>query len=186
MRRVALFGLIAMALAATLPDRLSAVILNDVGPHVSAEGIARILDYLGRPPDWATHAEAALGLQAALGADFPDVPPEVWQTQAQTQFQATETGLALRYDAALKTALLEQAAAGPPPDLWPLFEALKPLPTGVIRGANSDILQADTLAEMQTRHPAMRAVEIPNRGHVPFLNEPGAVALIHDILDRIA
>ena len=41
-------GLIAMALAHAHPGRLSGVVLNDIGPEVAAEGIARIMDYVGR------------------------------------------------------------------------------------------------------------------------------------------
>ena len=64
---------------------------------------------------------------------------------------------------------------GPPPDLWPLFLALDGLPCGVIRGANSDILSAETFATMmQRRLPALQAAEITSRGHVPFLDEPEA------------
>ena len=54
---------------------------------------------------------------------------------------------------------LDRTVAGWLPDwlswlhwlLWPLFDALKPLPAGVLRGANSDILSVQTLAEMRRR-----------------------------------
>lgn len=177
-------GLIAMVLAATQPRRLNGVILNDVGPEVSASGIARIMDYVGRAPDWPDLQSAARGLQAAMAAGFPDVPLGVWHRQVAAQYhEVDETTLDLRYDPALRQALLEQAAATPTPDLWPLFDALAPLPCAVIRGANSDILTAQTLEQMQARNPDLRAVTIPNRAHVPFLDEPAAVALIHTILD---
>ncbi|SLN24401.1 Tropinesterase [Falsiruegeria litorea R37] len=177
-------GLIAMTLAATQPQRLAGVILNDVGPVVSPEGIARIMEYVGKPPVSKTYGEAAKAMHAALAPQFPDVPAEVWQQQVETQYDETPDGLALRYDAKLRDALIEQAAAGPVPDLWPLFEALKELPTGAIRGENSDILEPGTLAEMQTRHPEMLTAVIPNRGHVPFLDEPQSLSLIRNILER--
>lgn len=178
-------GLIAMVLAATLADRLAGVILNDVGPVISADGIARIIDYVGRPPRWTSHAQAADGLKAALGADFPGLPDTNWLQMAQAQYHEISDGspLTLSYDAHLRDALLAQAKAGPPPDLWPLFEALKPLPTGVLRGENSDILGADTLAEMQRRHPEMRVAIVPDRGHVPLLDEPQSLTLIRQILE---
>lgn len=183
-------GLIAMMLAAGHADRLAGVILNDVGPVLSADGLARIIDYVGKPPPWTSYAQAAAGLKAALGRDFPDLPDDVWTHMAQAQYCEADGGLILRYDAHLRDALLAQidaqADAGSPPDLWPLFAALKPLPTGVLRGANSDILEAETLAEMQRRHPDLIVATVPNRGHVPLLDEPQSLTLIRQILEQTA
>ncbi|TNJ47753.1 alpha/beta fold hydrolase [Phaeobacter sp. B1627] len=179
-------GLVAMALAATVPERLSAVILNDVGPEIAAPGLGRIFDYLGRPPSARTHAEAAVALERAMAADFPGVPSQRWREEVETFYIETPEGLELRYDLRLRDAMLAQAAAvaelEDPPSLWPWFEALAGIPAGVIRGANSDILSADTYAEMQRRLPALHAVELPDRGHIPFLDEAPAIALIHTVL----
>lgn len=176
-------GLIAMALAASQPDRLSGVILNDVGPVVDPSGMARILDYVGKKPGAKTIEQAAQNLSDALRPQFPGVPPSVWRKQAEFQFRAAPEGLELRYDEDLRTALQEQVATGATPNLWPLFEALHGIPTGVIRGANSDILSSETLSEMQARHPDMISAEIPNRGHVPFLDEPQSLDIIHRVLE---
>ncbi len=175
-------GLIAMALAAGHIERLSAVILNDVGPVISAEGIARILDYVGKEPVSRTYEAAAAAMKAVLAPQFPGVTDHVWLAQAKAQYRQTDNGLALRYDPRLREALETQAATGQPPDLWPLFDALKPLPVGVLRGANSDILEAETLKQMQDRHPGLIAVTVPDRGHVPFLDEPESLELVNRVL----
>ncbi|WP_171131633.1 MULTISPECIES: alpha/beta fold hydrolase [unclassified Ruegeria] len=176
-------GLIAMALAASHPARLSCVILNDVGPVIDPNGLALIMTYVGKRPAAKTYDEAATGLQSVMEARFPGVSLERWRTQAENQYLETPDGLQLRYDPKLRDALLDQSAAGPAPDLWPLFAALRDIPTGLIRGQNSDLLSPDTLVEMHQRHPGLRSVEIPDRGHVPFLDEPQAVDLIHTILE---
>lgn len=179
-------GLIAMALAASARARLAGVILNDVGPEVSAEGIARIIAYVGKAPDWSDLDSAAAGLQAALERQFPGVPLARWRLLADAQYRVEGGGLVLRYDPRLADALRAQAEAGSPPDLWPLFAALKGVPTGVIRGANSDILSPETLAQMQDTLPDMHSVVIKDRGHVPFLDEPEALALIRTVLEEAA
>lgn len=179
-------GLLAMALAASHPERLSGVILNDIGPVVGARGIARIMDYVGKTPRAKTLDAAAADLKAAMEAEFPGVPLAVWRQQAEYQYRQTETGLELRYDPALHKALLEQAATGATPDMWMFFEALRALPLGVLRGANSDILDHQTLEEMHRRHPGMISDEVPDRGHVPFLDEPESLALIRQILEQVA
>lgn len=176
-------GLIAMALAASHPDRLSGVILNDVGPVIEADGIAKIMDYVGKLPSAKTYGEAATLLQKMMDAQFPGVPLSTWRKQVEHQFRQTDMGLELRYDRALRDALIQQAEAGPAPDLWPLFNALRDIPTGVIRGANSDVLGAATLTEMQHRHPGLITAEIADRGHVPFLDEPQSLEIIRNVLD---
>jgi hypothetical protein len=38
-----------------------------------------------------------------------------------------------------------------------------------IRGANSTLLSADTLAEMEKRHPGMISITVAGQGHAPLL-----------------
>lgn len=182
-------GLVAMAIAGTARDRLQAVILNDVGPDIAEEGLGRIFDYLGHRPAAKTHAAAARTLEAAMRDGFANVPEGRWLEEAQTFYKETPDGLELRYDARLREAMLAQAKAlsemEEKPSLWPWFAALDGLPCGVIRGAHSDILSRETFDEMRRRLPALQAVELSDRGHIPFLDEPDALLLIHTVLKDI-
>ena len=177
-------GLIAMVLAATVKDRLAGVLLNDIGPVLEAEGLANIMSYLGVPPKAKTHAEVVLALEARMGDRFPQLPPEKWLSLAERWFDQGPDGLVLNYDPRLREAL--EAAEGPAPDMWPLFDALAGLPLAVVRGANSDLLSAATVAEMARRHPGLIAAEVPGRGHVPFLNEPEAFAAFEALMAEVA
>jgi pimeloyl-ACP methyl ester carboxylesterase len=62
---------------------------------------------------------------------------------------------------------------------------LKAMPLTAIKGANSDLLSDETFAAMQARNPEMVAVNVPDRGHVPFLDEPEALAAIQAFLERV-
>lgn len=179
-------GLIAMALAHAHPGRLSGVVLNDIGPEVATDGIARIMDYVGRTPD-LPDLDAAAGALAHVNARaFHGVPLERWRAQAGFMFhEAPGGGLGLRYDPRLRDALVGQAGAGEAPDLWQMFDALRDSPTGLIRGENSDLLSPETLAQMKVRHPDMITVTVANRGHVPFLDEAEALSAIRAVLDRV-
>jgi len=177
-------GLIAMVLAATVKDRLAGVLLNDIGPVLEAEGLANIMSYLGVPPKAKTHAEVVLALEARMGDRFPQLPPEKWLSLAERWFDQGPDGLVLNYDPRLREAL--EAAEGPAPDMWPLFDALAGLPLAVVRGANSDLLSAATVAEMARRHPGLIAAEVPDRGHVPFLDEPEALAAFEALMAEVA
>jgi pimeloyl-ACP methyl ester carboxylesterase len=174
-----------MALAYLVPDRLSGVVLNDIGPEVATEGLERIMDYVGRAPDLPDLDTAASALAHIHATGFPGVPLARWRAQAEAMFAETPGGgLALRYDARLRDALIGQAGAGEAPDLWQMFDALREVPLTVIRGANSDLLSPETLAKMQARHPGLITATVPDRGHVPFLDEPEALAAIHALLDQ--
>jgi pimeloyl-ACP methyl ester carboxylesterase len=176
-------GLIAMVLAATGKDRLLGVALNDIGPEIAPEGLEVIKDYLGRKPALKTHEEVA-EVRAKIMTGFANVPHDRWLREAQILFDQTEDGLELTYDPRLREAVLE-GGAQPAPDLWPLFDALSGLPLACIRGANSDLLSAETFAEMKKRRPDMVAVEVPDRGHIPFLDEPESLNALRRWLDML-
>lgn len=172
-------GLIGMVLGAVARQRLVGLILNDVGPEIGRDGLVRIFDYVGRNPAGKTHQGLAERLSQSPG--FAGVPMSRWLEEARKHAVATPEGLRITYDPALRNAFLA-AFDGPPVDLWPLFDALAGLPLALIRGANSDLLTPDTLARMRARRPDMAVAEVPDRAHIPFLDEPEAVALIRGFL----
>lgn len=176
-------GLIAMVLAATAKDRLIGVALNDIGPDIADSGLDVIKGYIGRNPAQKTYAEAAEA-RAKLWTHFKDVPLERWLAEVRAHYKETADGLIIRYDPKLRAAVLA-AGAQPAPDLWPLFDALTDLPLALIRGANSDLLTKATADEMSRRRPDMIRADIPDRGHVPFLDEPDALNALHLWLEKL-
>ena len=171
-------GIIAMFLAHIAKNRLSAVALNDIGPELQSTGLDDIFAYLGRPPAAKTLEEAAR-MRAAHSPGFEHVPTERWRAEAANLYVETPLGLDLRYDAKLRDAVIEQQAALPNPDLWPLFKALDGLPLALIHGVNSDLLSAASVEKMQAYRPDMILAKVPNRGHIPFLDEPQALDALH-------
>ena len=172
-------GLIGMSLGVMAKDRLAGLCLVDIGPKVAEAGLDVIRDYVGRPPAARDLDEAALGLATAM-AGFADVPASRWREEAERRYRVEPGGgLALTYDAKLRDAVLASAHVA---DLWPLFDALDGVPLACIRGANSDLLTAETLAEMRRRRPDMIVAEVPGRGHVPFLDEPEALEALDEWL----
>lgn len=176
-------GLIAMGLALGAKDRLTGVALVDIGPEIATPGLDAIRTYIGRNPGAATYDEAT-AIRAGLMAGFENVPQSRWAEEVRKHYVQTPEGLAINYDPALREATLKMADA-PPIDLWPFFDAIAPLPLALIRGANSDLLTPETAAEMRRRRPDMIFAEIPGRGHVPFLDEPGAIAALTAWIERL-
>lgn len=176
-------GLIAMVLAATAKDRLTGVALNDIGPELDPAGLDFIKDYIGRNPAQKTYEDLAAA-RAKFMTGFQDVPMDRWIAEAKAHYTQTDSGLVIRYDPKLREAVLE-AGAQPAPDLWPLFDALDGLPLALIRGANSDLLTKETADEMARRRPDMIRTDIAGRGHVPFLDEPEALDVLGQWLEKL-
>jgi pimeloyl-ACP methyl ester carboxylesterase len=180
-------GLVALILAAMARDRLSGVIFNDIGPDIMAEGLSVIMDYIGKPPAFASLEEAAAAMPRVYDGVFRNVPSATWADFVRRIWREEGGALHLRYDPKLRDAVAPAFAPDfVAPDLWPLFDALAGLPLGLIRGAQSNILSGDTAAEMRARRPEMAFVELGDRGHVPFLDEPGARAVIDAVLEQVA
>lgn len=177
-------GLIAMGLAATLPNALIGVALNDIGPEIALDGIAAIMSYLGKPPVWKTLDEAAAARPHVM-AGFAGVPEARWREEVGKFYVETDDGLGLTYDPKLRDAV-EMSGTQSVPDLWPLYDALSGKPLCVIRGANSDLLTQETYEEMIRRIPDAHGAVVPDRGHVPFLDEPEALAALKAWLAEMA
>lgn len=176
-------GLNAMGLAKGAKHRLLGVALNDVGPVIDPSGLATITEYIGRNPAAKTHEEAA----AAMARTFPEfekMPEGRWLEEARKHYTQDTDGLHITYDKHLRDTVL---AAGDQmmPDLWPYFDALAELPLALIWGLNSNLLSAQTVAEMQTRRPDMILARVPDRGHIPFLDEPEAVTALQSWLEAM-
>lgn len=176
-------GLLAMTVGVAAPDRLAGALLNDIGPEIAPAGIAVIMGYLGLPPPYAT-MEEAVAARPSVMAGFEGVPEERWRLEVEKFLVLRpDGGLDIPYDPRLRDAVIE-AGAQPVPDLWPLFEAL-PAPLAALRGANSDLLSAETFSQMRRRRPDMIAAEVPGRGHVPFLDEPESLEVIRRWISQL-
>ncbi len=173
-------GLMAMIMAAQQPVRLIGVVLNDVGPEIAPEGLARIRGYTGKLPAVRNWEDAVAQVRQIYGAALPGLDDKRWLAFAQQGFRENAEGLPqLDYDPAIGRAIAE--VSGEPPDPWPLFRALT-MPSLALRGEFSDILAPATLARMQREKPDLRVVTVANRGHVPLLDEPESLAAIDDFL----
>ena len=176
-------GIITMTLMAVRPSAVAAAILNDVGPAIAPEGIARILDYAGKPVDVGSWEDAADYVRRTNMAAFPDYGAEEWRRLADRTFR-DENGLpVLDYDPAIAVPL------GKPPGkaaLWVaalLFRRLaRKRPTLLIRGELSDIVTAEIAARMKRTAPSLQTCVVPGVGHAPMLTEPVAVDAIRQFL----
>ena len=156
--------------------------LNDIGPVIEREGLARIIAYVGRvplPADWKEATELVTEMNRR---QFTAVSPQQWEEFARAVFNDDNGLPAPGYDPELAKAI--SMMDGPMPELWPQFTALAHVPLLAIRGENSDILSEKTFAEMRVRHPRMTAVTVRGQGHAPLLMDAPTIDAIADFLAR--
>ena len=180
-------GILAMLMAATTPERLRAVLLNDIGPAIEPGGMARIRAYVGKTGSWPTWLHAARGLAELQGDVFPRHGLEDWLATAKRLCRLTSAGrITFDYDMRIAEPIRDAPVDGPPLDLWPAFESLAGRPVALVRGARSDLLSVATSNEMWRRLPGLDIATVPDVGHAPLLQEPEAIAAIDRLLDRVA
>ena len=176
-------GLMTMLMAAGQPGRMSAVVMNDIGPEVDASGLSRISGYVGQGRSYPTWVHAARGLAEAHGAAFPDFDLDQWLEMAKRTMVVSQNGrIAFDYDMAIAEPFSKPGNAAPP-NLWLAFEALAGVPMLLVRGALSDLLSEETVRQMGQRNPAMQTITVPRVGHAPTLDEPEVRAAILALLD---
>jgi len=173
-------GVIGMTLASLPETPLQKLVLNDVGPVVTAESLARIGQYLGMAPQFPDFA-AAVQYIRLVSATFGVHSDAEWSTLTEhvTRKQA-DGSYRMHYDPAIAVPF-RAAKIDKDIELWPYYDAIR-CPTLVIRGAQSDLLRRDTLEQMAGRGPHAKTVEIADVGHAPTLMHEDQIAIVHDFL----
>ncbi len=171
-------GILTMLLAAAQPGALAGAVLNDIGPVIEAKGLARIKGYVGKLPQPRDMAEAGRILKRLFDAQFPKLSDDDWRDAAALTWHLSDGRPVLSYDSNLAATLKDVDIERAIPTLWPQFDALGGLPVMVIRGLLSDLLSAEAVEAMRTRHPGLEVVEAPDEGHPPALGTPRMIATL--------
>lgn len=178
-------GIVTMLAAVARPTAIAAAVLNDIGPHIEPGGLLRIAGYVSHSPSPENWAHAVTIVRQINEPSFTDLSDEEWEHFARCLFRDVDGRPRSDFDPRLiKTLEPVSAAQGHVPDLWPQFEALRHVPVLVVRGENSDLLGAETVERMGERHPNLQALTVRNRGHAPFLTEPGVARAIRRLIER--
>jgi pimeloyl-ACP methyl ester carboxylesterase len=157
-------GTTSYVYASRYPERLAALIIEDIAPGSSIRGggAERIVAEMATLPEsFATWGEA----RRYWRAQRPGISEAALEQRLAENLRESPDGkITWRYDA----RGIRETRTNPDPrriiDLWPVIGKLD-VPTLVIRGERSDFCPAETVDEMCRRNPRISQVSVPNASH---------------------
>ena len=171
-------GLIGMVYASMPNSPIIKMLINDVGPRIEPEAIARLGSYVGQPFSF-TKREDALEKLNQICATFGEHTPQEWEVYNGPMLVQREGQWVMHYDPDIAVPFSSvnpiMAKAGEMA-MWQAFKQIH-IPMLIVRGGKSDLLSAATVAEMCKVNPYARSIEIPNVGHAPAFVKPEQIAL---------
>lgn len=172
-------GAIGMHVAGgRLRERISHLVINDIGPELAPSAVERIINYVGRPPRFETIAELEAWLRQVY-APYGHLSAAEWRQMAETSSRRKDDGgLTLHYDPRIVAQFEANDGLG---DQWADYDAITAR-TLLLRGTESDLLTPALADEMTRRGPKAKRVDVDGVGHAPALNVPGQTDLVRDWL----
>ena len=171
-------GLIGMVYAAMPNSPIRKMLINDVGPKIEADAIKRLGSYVGQPFSFASRTDALDRLNA-ICATFGQHTPDEWETYNGPMLIERNGLWIMHYDPNIAVPFASvnpvMAKAGEMA-MWHAFKQIH-IPILIVRGAQSDLLSADTVAQMCKVNPYARSIEIANVGHAPAFVKKEQIAL---------
>ncbi len=177
-------GLISMLMAVVHKHRIKGIILNDIGPKIDDYGLIKISDSIGERSKITDWDSLVSGLKDYY-IGFSGLSDQDWMDFAHCTYREIDGEIMPDYDFNLMKTFPSSdfVKAGKIPEVWEAFEAMAGLPVAVIRGQNSDLLSNETVAKMAKKHDGLVTALVPNRAHVPFLDEAESVVAIDTIIE---
>ncbi len=171
-------GLIGMVYASMPKNPIRRMLINDVGPRIEPEAIKRLGSYVGQPFSFTNRADALQRLNE-ICASFGSHTPEEWEIYNGPMLVQKDGFWVMHYDPDISVPFASVnpiiAKAGEMA-MWHAFKQIH-IPMLIVRGSESDLLSAQTVAEMCKVNPYIRSIEIPGVGHAPAFVKSEQVAL---------
>ncbi len=173
-------GLIGMFLAASPSTAIRRLVMNDIGPVFPSAAMARIAGYVGKDERFDSLADLT-GHLRRVHAPFGPLTDAQWAHLAEYGHRRRSDGsYALGYDPAIGENVRKGVRDW---EFWEIWDKVR-CPTMVLRGAESDLLTAETAVEMSRRGPKAELVTFPGIGHAPALMAEDQIDIIARWLAR--
>ena len=164
-------GYHATALTLAHPERVSGLVLVDVGPRSEPTGSGRARRLSLERPDRFANAEAA---RAYLLETSPGYSEAVYANRLAWVFRRDGDGLVWRSSKDALRQILESTASRSWRDVWGRLGEIR-IPVLVVRGTRSPSFAAETARQMLATLPHAELVEL-DAAHNVALDQPRALA----------
>jgi len=167
-------GTVAYVYAATYPERLAGLIVEDIAPgsSIAGAGAERIRREMASLPDDFPDWAAARLYWRSKRAGLADAAIE--ERLAESLIEKAGR-IAWRYDAAGIRETRLDLDPDRVVDLWPVVDRIR-VPTLIVRGGASDFCPSDVVAQMEERNEAIAAVSVPGASHYVHDDAPDIYA----------
>jgi pimeloyl-ACP methyl ester carboxylesterase len=166
-------GINGLLYTSTHGDRVSRLVLGDIGPEVASAGVERIRRQVASR-DTFESIDDAFEFQRA---NNPRATP--WALRQRVEHNLVELPdgtLTWKYDRALRDGSASRVDTARD-DQWTRWREIT-VPTLVVRGAESDILSIEIAQRMLDEQPNAELVTIEDAGHTLTLDQPEAFVAV--------
>ena len=173
-------GILGMLLAARPKTPIERLVVNDVGAFIPGASLDRLATYVGKDPRFKTYRELEAYTRSVC-APFGPLTDAQWRHLTEHGAKQHPDGSwGASYDPAIGIPF-QHAEPMKDVDLWAAYDAIR-CPTLLLRGARSDLLLAETAAEMTERGPNARLAVFGGIGHAPMLMADDQIAAVREFL----
>lgn len=160
-------GLVSFVFAAAHPDRVERMVILDIGPEIAPAGSANVASSMAARDVFSTEDEA---FAQARAANARPADATLRHRVTHNLRRLPDGSFTYKYDKALRQnprALFDHT----PEELWAAWQALS-CPVQLVRGADSDVLSAETAERMLAENANVSFASIPDCGHSITLDRP--------------
>jgi pimeloyl-ACP methyl ester carboxylesterase len=170
-------GRVCLATAGWKPERAAGLLLVDFAPDIAASGRRYTAQRIGSQPDVFASIEEAMAYEHENPADAGR------RARWAAFLTKTDQGYALKRDLHyrdnFRKALESGQSAPVPAFLWPMLTDIR-VPTMVIRGSESNMLEAATLDKIKQLNPRAATVELAGSHDLAGDNPEGLAKLVNE------
>lgn len=174
-------GMIGMYIASgAASQRISTLIINDIGPEIPRQAIDRILSYASELPIFSSIAAADKWLRETY-KPFGPAEEAFWKRMVRSSIRRTDNGqITLHYD----PNITRQFSAHPDDfNIWDLYRNIHQ-PTHLMWGEQSDVLTKSIVDQMAASGPKPEVSIFGDCGHAPTLSRPADIANVRQFFAR--